>query len=169
MKTTILRYIITLIITIFSNIFYSIFTPLTIYPTYAILSLTQTTTLTNTTLTFNGTQFTFIPACIAGTAYLVLTILVLTTKGIKPIERIKALLTGYLLLLLLNITRILTLIFIYTFISEQLFHTLHLIFWHILSTIFVLLIWILLTKLYKIKQIPIYSDIKHLLKKVQHT
>ncbi len=169
MKIIIIRYVIVLLIAIFSNFFYTIFTPLTIYPTYVILSLTQSTTLTNTTIAFNGTQFTFIPACIAGTAYLILTILILTTRGIKPITRIKTLLTTYILFLLLNITRVLILIFIYTFISEQLFHTLHLIFWHILSTVFVLLIWIVTIKLYNIKNIPFYSDIIYLLEKAKNS
>lgn len=169
MKNTLLRYALTLIISIFSNIFYTIFTPLTIYPTYTILNIVKPSTLTDLTITFNSSQFTFIPACIAGTAYLILTILTLTTKGVKPLTRLKALLTSYSLLLLLNITRILVLIFIYIFISEQLFHTLHLIFWHILSTVFVLLIWIVTIKLYKIKHIPFYSDIIYLLEKAKNT
>ena len=164
MKDTILRYSLTLIITLLSNIFYTIFAPLTIYPVYAILSLTQTTLLTNNVIAFNGTEFTFIPACIAGTAYLVLTVLILTTKGIKAITRVKALLTSYLLLLTANIIRILLLIFIYHKFGEQVFDTIHLLFWHILSTIIVLAIWILLTKIYKIKHIPVYDDIKHLIK-----
>ena len=35
----------------------------------------------------------------------------------------------------------------------------HLLFWYLLSTIFVVAIWFLIVKIYKIKEIPIYSDV----------
>ncbi len=165
MKNIILRYLLTLIITLYHTIFYTIFSPLTVYITYYILKIFTNPTLTSSTITFNSHSFTFIPACTAASAYLLLTILILTTRKIKPLIRLKMFLMGSISILTLNIARILILMLAYN-VSETFFNTLHLLFWHILSTVFVVLIWLALIKIYKIKSIPIYSDIKHLLKKI---
>tara|TARA_Y100000310_G_scaffold345610_1_gene467284 strand:+ start:5349 stop:5843 length:495 start_codon:yes stop_codon:yes gene_type:complete len=162
---TILRYILALIIALYHNIFYTIFSPLTVYITYYTLKLFTNPILTESTITFNSHSFTFIPACTAATAYLLLTMLILTTRNIKFLTRIKMFIIGSIAILTLNITRILILMLAYN-VNEAFFNTLHLLFWHILSTVFVVLIWLALTKLYKIKSIPIYSDIKYLLKKI---
>ena len=163
MKNLISRYTLTLILTVFHNIFYIIFTPLTIFPIYFILKIFPETSLTDATIIFNSHSFTFIPACIAGTAYLILTILTLTSvTNIK--KAIKTLTTAYLLLLTSNIIRILILIFTYNQFGKETFDAIHMVFWHILSTIIVLIIWIFVTKVYRIKSIPIYTDIKDLIK-----
>jgi len=167
MKKIVIRYILTLIITIYHSIFYTIFSPLTVYITYYLLKLFTNPILTSSTITFNSHSFTFIPACTAASAYLLLTILILTTKKIKSLTRIKMFLLGSLSILTLNIARILILMFTYNNIGETAFNTVHLFFWHILSTVFVVLIWLALINIYKIKSIPIYSDFKHLLKQLK--
>ena len=76
-------------------------------------------------------------------------------------------LVGFISILALNIARILILMLIYNNFGEAAFNTVHLLFWHILSTLFVILIWLALIKIYKIKAIPIYSDLKYLIKKLK--
>ena len=65
-----------------------------------------------------------------------------------------------LLILIANIIRIDILIIALVKYSSNLFNTLHLFFWKVLSTIYVVILWIFLTKLFKIKEVPIYSDFK---------
>tara|TARA_Y100000310_G_scaffold339719_1_gene433302 strand:- start:850 stop:1359 length:510 start_codon:yes stop_codon:yes gene_type:complete len=163
----IIRYALTLVLTIYHSVFYTVFAPLTVYITYYMLTIFTNPALTETTITFNSHSFTFIPACTAALAYLILTILIFTTKNIKLLIRLKMILVGFISILALNIARILILMLIYNNFGEAAFNTVHLLFWHILSTLFVILIWLALIKIYKIKAIPIYSDLKYLIKKLK--
>lgn len=169
MKTLdlIVRYSLALMLTIFNSIFYTIFAPLTVYNTYYILKLFTNPTLTSSTITFNSHSFTFIPACTAALAYLMLTLLILLTRNIKPLIRLKMVLIGFISILVLNIVRILTLMLIYNNFGQAAFNTVHLLFWHLLSTVFVVGIWLALIKIYKVKAIPVYSDLKYLVKKLK--
>ncbi len=106
----------------------------------------------------------FVPACIAITAYYLLTFLVIITKDIKLKTRIKMWLLGTSLILIANLIRILILSILLIKQNINLFLTLHLIIWELIASIYIFLIWILLTKLYKVKSIPIYDDIKELIK-----
>ena len=160
------RYLL-LILASFNNlaIFYTIFTPLTIYPVYFLLNLISPTTLSGTALFFKGFQIKIVEACVAGSAYYLLLILNLTTP--MPFKkRIYSIFFLFFSFLLINITRIFAFSILLTK-SFSLFKFTHLLFWYFLSGIFVFLIWFFNTKLFKIKEIPIYSDIKklyHLLK-----
>jgi len=153
-----LRYTILLILGLGNLYFiYLIFTPLTIYPIFAFLKIFYQTTLIETTILIENKIIELIPACIAGAAFYFLIILNLTTK--MPIKkRIYSLTYSLAFLLLLNISRIilLTLFFIN---SLSFFDITHKIFWYGLSTVFVVCIWFSEVKIFKIKDIPIYSDI----------
>ena len=159
-----LKFIIALLLGIFSGIFYFIFTPLTIYPTYIISNIFLNSTLIENALIIDGTIFRFIPACIAASAYLLLAILILTTKDIDIKKCLKLFVIGALLILIANILRLEFLIYLYRNFSIQLFNTIHLFIWKILASIYVVLVWILLTKYYKIKEIPVYSVLKEVYK-----
>ncbi|MBT3985664.1 exosortase/archaeosortase family protein, partial [archaeon] len=89
--------------------------------------------------------------------------LILVTRGIKLLTRIKIWIYGCLLILVFNTLRIFLLIWIYVTFGQNYFDALHLVFWHVISTVVVVLIWIGLTKKYKVKGIPIYSDFKYIL------
>jgi exosortase/archaeosortase family protein len=91
-----------------------------------------------------------------------LAILILATKNISLKKSIKIFFLGFIIILIANVLRIRLLFYILINYSSNLFDTLHLLFWKIISGIFVFLIWILLAKHYKIKAIPVYSDIKEL-------
>ncbi|MEM4271122.1 MAG: hypothetical protein QXO70_03455, partial [Candidatus Pacearchaeota archaeon] len=77
--------------------------------------------------------------------------------------RILGIAYSFFLLFVINISRILIFSFIFIF-SEKLFTTLHFILWFFLSSVIVFAIWYSEIKLLDIKKIPIYSDIKFLLK-----
>jgi len=51
--------------------------------------------------------------------------------------------------------------------GSRLFETVHLFFWKILSGVVVVIIWIYLTRKYKITSIPVYDDIKYLIKQIR--
>ncbi len=158
----ILRITLALIIALNYNLFLKILTPLTIYPSYLFIKLIDSPTLTNNTIIISTHSLIFTPACIASSAYLLITLLTLLTRKINFKKTIKVLLTGYALILAGNLLRIFILAIILIKIDQNLFHIIHLTFWEFISTIYVALTWIILTKIYKIKTIPVYSDISFL-------
>jgi exosortase/archaeosortase family protein len=155
-----IRYLILLGLMFTLPIIYKILTPLTVTSTAGILRLFYQLTINQNIMTINSTIIQIIPACVAGSAYLLLLILNLSTP-IKAQQRTLSLLFSLGLLFTLNILRIIILT-ILAVQNSQLFDITHKLFWYLLSTIFVIGIWFLTTKLFDIKQIPVYSDIKFL-------
>ena len=155
-----IRYI-TLLILGLGNLYiiYTILTPLTVKTLAAILSITMDPVIINTTLYTKGLIIQIIPACVAGAAFYLLLFLILSTANIKPRTRAKAIITAVILLFVLNIFR---LVLLSSITNTLYFETIHWLFWHIISTAFVIIIWLTIIKLYKIKSIPIYSDVKFL-------
>ena len=146
----------------FMAIFYAIFWPLTVYPAKFILGFFYQTLLVGDFLIVGNFATQIIDACIAGSAYFLLFILVMTTFGISLLKRIKMILFAFALLLLMNIARIILMI-VLGIASFGAFDIAHKLFWYGLSTIYVVFIWILSVWLFKIKEIPVYSDIKFLI------
>jgi len=142
-------------------IFYFIFTPLTIYPVYFILNLFFESILIKNIIILQGVAIELIPACIAGAAYYLLFLLNLSTPNIKLLKRIKMLVFAFGTFLVLNIIRIIILTLL-TIRGSSWFELTHLIFWYFVSTILVVGIWFTEVKIFKIKSIPFYSDIKSL-------
>ena len=140
---------------------YLIFTPLTIYPVYFLINLFFDFSLLSPNILLIGQEISIelISACIAGSAYYFLLILNLSTPKIKLNKRIKMLAIALLSFLVLNIIRISSLIFLFVF-DSNIFNATHIIFWYGISTLFVVLIWFSEVKYFKIREIPIYSDIK---------
>ncbi len=157
-------------------IFYFIFTPLTVYPVYFIIkffsgALLDGNNIILITESIITGRIEMIPACIAGAAYYLLFLLNLSTPNIKLKKRIKMILLSFLSLLLLNVARIVVLILIFMS-GASFFDVTHKLFWYVLSTIFVVGIWFAQVKIYRIKEIPVYSDINYLIesmKKVKKT
>ncbi len=144
-------------------VFYSIFTPLTVYPVYFLLKLFFNASLFSNIIILVGQKVSveLIKACIAGSAYYLLLILNLTTFGIKAKTRIYMVLSSFFLFLIINILRI----FLLTLLAvsgSSFFRIAHVVFWYLLSTIFVVGIWFLQVKIFKIKHTPLYTDIKFL-------
>jgi len=144
------------------QIFYFLFTSFTIYPTYFLLKLFFNASLIYNTILINSLPVEIIGACIAGSAYYLLLILNLSTPKIKLRKRITMLLFSFFLFLIINILRIFSLSIL--FVSGVSFFDLaHKLFWYVGSVVFVVGIWFLSVKIFKVKEIPFYSDIVFLL------
>jgi len=157
-----LRYLIIILIA-FPNlfIFYFIFTPLTVYFVYLLLNIFFDASVSGNIIDIPNYSIEIIKACVAGSAYYLLLILNLSTPKIKLKKRLKILGFSFGFLLIVNILRIFLLSL---FLGSYWFDITHKLFWYSLSTIFVIGIWFTSVKLFKIKEIPVYSDMKFLFK-----
>jgi len=159
-----LRYLILVLIGILGNsVFYLLFLPLTVYPVYFLLQIFFNPYLLYNVIIVHSSPIEIIGACVAGSAYYLLLILNLSTRKIELKKRLLMLLFSFSSLLVINVLRIflLSLIFIFGF---SFFDITHKLFWYAGSTIFVVGIWFLSVKLFKVKEIPVYSDVLFLLK-----
>lgn len=138
-------------------VFYFIFTPLTMFISAFLLSLLFDAIVYKEAISVNGYIISMVGACIGGSAYYFLAILNLTTKGIEPIKRIKVFLFSATLFLALNIARIVLLAMMQAK-DMGLFDITHKVFWYGISTIYIVFIWLLTIKVFRIKSIPFYSD-----------
>jgi len=156
----ILRYIFLLALSIGNlYIFYKIFTPLTVYSVFIALKVFYSPSIqliANNTLLISQLSIELIPACIAGAAYYLLLILNLTTP-MKQETRIKSILFLLISFLIVNILRI-VLFSVLAVSNYSIFNQLHLWTWYLGSTLFVVCLWFINIKLFKIKSIPVYSD-----------
>lgn len=171
-----MRYII-LILLALPNLFlfYAIATPLTVFPVYYILHKAYDAQLLipdglsfwhgdyanlAATIFFKGYYADIIGACVAGAAYYLLLILSLTTP-MPPIKRIKSLIFMFGSFLILNIIRIAVFAKL-MFQGFKYFDITHILVWYIGSTLLVVIVWFSNVLLFKIKDIPIYTDMKNL-------
>ncbi len=157
-----LRYLILLALALFNlYLIYLIATPITIYPVFFILKLFYSSVLLKgTTIIFGESAISLISACIAGSAYYLLLLLNLSTP-MAPIKRLKSLSFVLFTFLMLNILRIS--IFSALFASGfAYFDITHRFVWYFGSTIMVVAIWFLSVYLFKIKEVPVYSDMSAL-------
>ena len=146
------------------SLIYFIFSPITIYGSYYLIYFLKPSIIGNI-ITVNGIPFTFIDACIAAYAYYLIWFLSLTAKDVKIKTRVKLILIGFLLILLMNYFRISLLIYLTVKYGIDAFNIVHMFFWKFLSWFYVALVWIILVKFYRVKSIPLYDDFKYLWKK----
>jgi len=162
-----IRYSLLVIFGIFLEVFYFVFRPLTIYSVYFILNLIYGAgVFESSVILFGERVFTIqiIDACVAGSAYYLLLILNLTTP-INFDKRVKSLLFLISGFLILNIIRIV--IFSVLFVNGfEYFDLAHRVVWYAGSTIIVIVIWFVNVKVFKIREIPVYGDIKKIFKDV---
>lgn len=159
------RYTLLLVLAImfsFTDFPYIILLKLTIYPISFILNLFLKTIIIDDYIFINNLSIQLIPACIAVSAYLLLIILNLTTS-MSAIKRLKTLVFSLASLLIINIIRIIALIFLIINDYPN-FEVIHKFLWYFLSIFFVLAIWFVTAYIFKITNIPIYSDIKKIIK-----
>mgnify|MGYP001593920977 CR=1 FL=1 len=163
-KRAILRYVIALFLMILGlPIIYYLISPITFYLSYLSLFYYNPNLISETAFIIANHQLNFIPACTAASAYLLLIFLTISVD--IPIKKaLKIILFGSSIILIANIIRIDILIITLLEFGSKAFDTIHLFFWQILSTIFVVFLWIYITKKFKIKDIPIYSDFKRIIK-----
>ncbi len=161
-----LRVLIIFLLFLIYDYVYIIALPITTYLSFIFLNIFQySPTLANNAISIGNTNFNFIPACVALPAYYLLLLLILTTKDLDFKKSAKILAYGSILILAMNIIRIDLLIAAFISLGKHWFDSIHLVFWKFVSGIYVALVWIFLSKKYKIKTIPVYSDIKYLYEK----
>jgi exosortase/archaeosortase family protein len=161
------RYVV-LVVCVFSLPWiYKILTPLTVFPVLFLLKIfIGNVFLKGAILVVNlKPLIEIIPACVAGSAYLLLVILNLSVK-MAPKKRTYSLILSLLILLILNIVRIFSFSVLYIKTSP-IFDLTHVLFWYVLSIVFVIAIWFLMVRLFLIREIPFYSDIKTLIKDIR--
>lgn len=140
-----------------------IITPVTIYLSYYLLKLFgENVILLPPFLILNQAVIKFIPACAAISAYYLLMLLILLTRDIKPLIRLKMFLLGSLIILIINTLRVTALLITLSYYGLNLFESIHIFLWILVGSVLVALVWIFLVKRYKVKTIPIYSDLKYL-------
>ena len=144
----------------FSSIFYSILLKLTIYPSSWILGIFYSSSVFKSILFVDSYSIELIPACVALSAYVLLLILNLTTQ-MPAKKRIHSILFSFLLLLSINIVRIVA-FSILLINGYAYFEQLHQLFWYFFSIALVIGVWFITAYVFKIKNIPIYSDFKSL-------
>ena len=141
-------------------LFYFIFTPLTIHPVNFFLNLIYDSSIQGNSIMVNNIVIVLVDACIAGSAYYLLLLLNLSVPIPVP-KRIKTILFSFFSFLAINILRIFlfTILFIQSF---KYFDLTHKLFWYVLSGVIVFFVWFLTVRIYHIKNIPFYTDIKFL-------
>jgi len=150
------------------TLFYRVFTPITFYLSSFTLSLFGEVVnfYAIGIILFNQTSIELIEACIAGSAYYLLFILVISMPNLKLLKRVSILLFSFALLLVVNVIRIVLM----GLISETpYFESVHMLFWYFVSILFVVGIWFLTVKVFSIKEIPVYSDLKYLIEQTKHS
>ena len=159
-----IRYLILLLVAVPNlGLFYYVFSPLTIYPSYFLFNLVFDASLYGNIVLINSCSvIEIIPSCIIGSAYYLLLILNLSVPNIRLKKRLLMILSAFLTLLVINILRIFLLGVLYTSNSPW-SDPLHQFFWYFLSIIFVIGIWLAEIKIFRIKDIPFYTDIKFLI------
>jgi exosortase/archaeosortase family protein len=161
-KELVLRVIASFAVLMGYPLFSLILTPITLHISYFFFNIFVPSAIVGAKIVTVMDSFELIPACVATSAYLLLAILILLTKGISLSERFQMFVYGSLAILAFNILRIELLLLAY-FRLETAFDTIHLFVWKFMSTAFVVLLWLGLARLYKVKTIPVYSDLRHIM------
>ncbi len=156
-----LRVLVILLAILLYQDVYPILLPLTKYLSTILLNLLYDVEIIENSLLVNSQSFSFIPACIALPAYYLLFFLILGTKDLSLKKSAKLSFVGSILILVMNIIRVDILIMAFLEFGKRWFDSVHLFFWKFVSGIYVALVWIFLTKKYKIKTIPFYDDLKY--------
>ena len=150
------------------KLIYYIFTPLTIYPSSWILSILydRVSVFPGTSTIFvSGSYIDIVEACVAGAAYFLLIVLNMTTP--MPVKtRIKSLAIIIFSFLIINIIRIVVFIALYNS-GYDYFDITHKIVWYAGSTLLIVVIWFSQDLILKLKVIPLYTDIKSVIKDIR--
>lgn len=142
-------------------IFYFVFSPLTFYPLAFLLGFFYDLSTAGYYIIIRGIMFDIARACVAGSAYYLLFMLNLMTRDIRIKKRIAMFLFSSLLFLLLNIARVILLVFVRVN-NLWFFEQLHMFFWYFVSTAYVFAVWVIMVKIFRIEAIPFYSDFIYL-------
>jgi len=162
----VIRYLVLLCLMFSIGLIYKVFSGLTIYSVVVLLKLFFEEVVVSGKIIIVGLSVVeIVPACVAGSAYLLLLILNLSVD-MDWKKRIKSILLSFAILFVLNVLRIVFLTSLY--VNDSVFFDFsHKFFWYGLSTFFVVGIWFFVVKMFSIKKVPVYSDVKYFLKKIR--
>lgn len=150
------------------NLFYVLFSWWTVQLSFFVISLFHSgATFMGTMISVGQHSIEIIPACVAASAYLLLALLILLTQGISFRKGMTLFLLGSVLILLANVARIEVLVALLVKGGKNYFETLHLFLWTVVSSMYVAGVWLFLCWRYKVRSIPVYSDLVAL-KKLLH-
>ncbi len=155
------RYIILIVALILGvGLSYFLFAEPTLYSSYFLFDAFYSNVFVSGTDIFIGDKIiSIVGSCVAGSAYLLLLVLNLSVPKIKVKKRLYILISSFLIFFLFNIARIFYLGTLYLNDSPN-FDIMHKILWYFGSTAVIILIWFLEVKMFRIKEIPFYSDVK---------
>ncbi len=144
------------------SIIYFLFTPLTVYPVFLFFKQFYNAHLsTGNVIQIGIDNIRLISACIAGAAYYLLLILNLATP-LNFKKRMQSLAFLIFSFLILNIIRII--VFSIFFLKKYPFFDLsHELVWYFGSSVLIIILWFVNVWLFKIKEIPVYTDARNLL------
>ena len=145
----------------------AVISPFTLFLSGFLINFIEPIFIIDNFIFFRDSIAGFVSACAAPSAYYFLLMLVCYTKNIKLIKGLKIIFYGSLIILIVNLIRIYFLLYVLDVYGLDLFRTLHLWFWGFIATIIVAFIWIYFSRRYRIKSIPIYSDLKYLLQRIK--
>lgn len=150
----------------FYGFYHKFLFPLTVYPSYFLINLFYDIQLVGNSFFIENSVINVVPACIAVIAYALLFLLIIFTKDLSFIKSVKIFFVGGLLILAMNVLRTVLLSVILVEFGSNLFEDVHLLFWNFVSGAYVAFVWIFLVFRFKIKEIPIYGDLKYLYKRI---
>lgn len=143
------------------------FTILTVKTVFYIVSIFSDAILIGSTMQVKGVNFSFVQACIATEAYLLLSGMLLSLRSKRAAGSFIGVIAGWALFFILNIIRILGLLWIRVVFGADLFKSLDWLLWNLLSVVMVVAIWVVVKEALKIEGIPLVQDINYLLKRLR--
>jgi len=157
------RYILLIILALLIPLYSFVLLPLKLYPLYGILSLFYEVAISGSSLLISGLEIQITQACIGVSALFLLLLLNISTPGIKLRKRINLFLFSFILFIIFNWMRI-TFLSVLFVSGSLLFDQIHIFTWYFISTIAVIVIWLVSVKMFNIKKAPFLSDIYYLYK-----
>lgn len=159
------RLCVAVVVGLFYPIYSLVLSPLTLYGSAYFLKFigySVTVDLASLGFMIEDGMISIIPACVAISAYFLLFLLVIFTKDLGLKKSLKIFFLGALIIFIANVFRIGFLTSVLIEFGKAWFDMLHLWGWYFVSGLFVALTWIFLVYLFKIKTVPVYSDLKYL-------
>jgi len=162
----ILRYLFGIVLVIFKWVYSGLIIGLSAYFSYLPLKLMFNASLVENVIYLGTKSINYVESCSAIGAYIFLGLLILLTRGISFKKGLKMFGWGALFILFANVIRINFLAYLLVMNNINMFVTLHLLTWKLLSGVFVAFIWIILVRKFKVNSIPVYDDFKFLKKEL---
>lgn len=155
------------------NIFQSIFEKVTFNVVYKFLELSNASPAIGRYSVRNAIQILggaatleVVKYCVTSSAYYLLALFTIITMNVQVWKRVLIFLSGTVLIFLMNIARI-VLLTVTLLSNPEAFKAAHAALGMFISTIYVVIVWVLLSVLFKVKTVPFYSDIKFLSKSIR--